>query len=48
MFAAVCELGLEGIISKRRTGLSLRPIEGSIKVKNPKASAATLILDGTF
>ena len=48
MFAAVCRLGLEGIVSKKiaspyRSGLS----RNWIKVKNPKA-AATCVLDGTF
>jgi bifunctional non-homologous end joining protein LigD len=49
MFAAVCKLGLEGIISKRidapyRSGRS----KSWIKVKNPKAPAATRVVDGTF
>jgi hypothetical protein len=47
MFEAVCKLGLEGIVSKRpdapyRSG----PSKSWIKVKNPKAPAATRILDG--
>ena len=42
MFAAVCDLGLEGIVSKKldapyRSG----PSKAWIKVKNPKAPAAT-------
>ena len=42
IFAAVCNLGLEGIVSKKlnapdRSG----PSKVSIKVKNPKAPAAT-------
>jgi ATP-dependent DNA ligase len=49
MFKAVCDLGLEGIISKRlnapyRSGLS----KAWLKTRNPKAPAATRILDGTF
>jgi bifunctional non-homologous end joining protein LigD len=49
MFAAVCDLGLEGIVSKKlnapyRAGRS----KSWIKVKNPKAPAATPILDATF
>ena len=49
MFAAVCELGLEGIVSKKlnapyRSG----PSNSWIKVKNPKAPAATRIIDGSF
>jgi bifunctional non-homologous end joining protein LigD len=49
MFAAVCDLGLEGIVSKKlnapyRSG----PSKNWIKVKNPKAPAATRILEGTF
>ena len=49
MFAAVCQLGLEGIVSKKldapyRSG----PSKTWIKVKNPKLAAATRIIDGTF
>jgi len=49
MFAAVCDLGLEGIVSKKldapyRSG----PSKTWIKVKNPKAPAATHAMDGTF
>jgi bifunctional non-homologous end joining protein LigD len=49
MFKAVCKLGLEGIVSKRldapyRSG----PSKSWIKVKNPKAPAATRAIDGTF
>ena len=49
MFAAVCKLGLEGIVSKKldapyRSG----PSKAWIKVKNPKAPAATPAIDGTF
>ena len=49
MFAAVCQLGLEGIVSKKldapyRSG----PSKTRIKVKNPKLAGATRIIDGTF
>ena len=49
LFEAVCKLGLEGIVSKKlnapyRSG----PSKSWIKVKNPKAPAATRVLEGTF
>ncbi|MFZ3249598.1 MAG: hypothetical protein WCF66_05565 [Pseudolabrys sp.] len=49
MFAAVCDLGLEGIVSKKlnapyRSG----PSKSWIKTKNPNAPAATRAADGTF
>ena len=49
MYGAVCDLGLEGIVSKKlnapyRSG----PSKSWIKVKNPKASAATRAIDGSF
>ena len=49
LFDAACKLGLEGIVSKKldapyRSGKS----KSWIKVKNPKAPAATRALDGTF
>lgn len=49
MFAAACKLGLEGIISKKlrspyRSGNS----KAWVKVRNPKAPAATRVEDGTF
>jgi bifunctional non-homologous end joining protein LigD len=49
MFEAVCQLGLEGIVSKRcasfyRSG----PSKLWVKIKNPKAPAATRAMDGTF
>jgi bifunctional non-homologous end joining protein LigD len=49
LFAAACKLGLEGIVSKKldapyRSG----PSKTWIKVKNPKAPAATRTVDGTF
>jgi bifunctional non-homologous end joining protein LigD len=49
MYEAVCALGLEGIVSKR-SGSFYRsgPTKMWIKVKNPKAAAATRVLDGSF
>jgi bifunctional non-homologous end joining protein LigD len=49
MFKALCKLGLEGIVSKKldapyRSG----PSKIWIKVKNPKAPAATRAWDETF
>jgi bifunctional non-homologous end joining protein LigD len=49
LFAAACSLGLEGIVSKKlnapyRSG----PSRTWIKVKNPRAPAATRAADGTF
>ena len=49
LFEAACKLGLEGIVSKKldapyRSGKS----KAWIKVKNPKAPAATRAQDGTF
>ena len=49
MFAAVCDLGLEGIVSKKlnapyRSG----PSKSWIKVKNPEAPAAMRVLEGIF
>ena len=49
MYEAVCALGLEGIVSTRpgsfyRSG----PTKMWKKVKNPKAPAATRVLDGGF
>ena len=49
LFSAVCTIGLEGIVSKKldapyRSG----PSKAWIKVKNPKAPAATRAADGTF
>jgi ATP-dependent DNA ligase len=49
MYEAVCALGLEGIVSKRRTSFYRSgPSQAWIKVKNPKAPAATRASDGTF
>jgi bifunctional non-homologous end joining protein LigD len=46
LYAAVCNLGLEGIVSKRLT--SVCPSKVWMKVKNPKSPAATRAKDGTF
>jgi len=49
MFAAVCKLGLEGIVSKPLTSVyKSGPSKAWIKVKNPKSAAATRKTDGTF
>jgi len=49
MFKAVCKLGLEGIVSKKLTApYRSGPSRTWIKVKNPKAPAATRAIDGTF
>jgi bifunctional non-homologous end joining protein LigD len=49
MFQAVCKLGLEGIVSKKlNSSYRSGPSKTCIKVKNPKAPAATRILEGTF
>jgi bifunctional non-homologous end joining protein LigD len=49
MFEHACRMGLQGIVAKRidaayRSGRS----KAWIKVRNPKAPAATRIEDGTF
>jgi bifunctional non-homologous end joining protein LigD len=53
LFEAVCDLGLEGIVSKRLTSVYRSgPSRTWIKVKNPKAPAAsrpaTRAIDDTF
>jgi bifunctional non-homologous end joining protein LigD len=49
LFEAVCDLGLEGIVSKRLTSVYRSgPSRTWFKVKNPKAPAASRALDGTF
>ena len=49
LFKAVCELGLEGIVSKRLTAVyKSGPSRIWIKVKNPKAPAATRTSEGAF
>jgi bifunctional non-homologous end joining protein LigD len=49
IFEAVCKLGLEGIVSKRLTSFYRSgPSRAWLKVKNPKAPAATRAIDGNF
>jgi bifunctional non-homologous end joining protein LigD len=49
MFAAVCQLGLEGIVSKRLDApYKSGPSKAWLKIKNPKAPPATRAADGTF
>jgi ATP-dependent DNA ligase len=46
MFKAICDLGLEGVVSEApyKSG----PSKAWLKIKNPNASAATRVIDGTF
>jgi bifunctional non-homologous end joining protein LigD len=49
LFEAVCKLGLEGIVSKKLNApYRSRPSKSWIKIKNPKAPAATRIADNSF
>jgi bifunctional non-homologous end joining protein LigD len=49
MFAAVCQLGLEGIVSKKLDApYKSGPSRTWLKIKNPNAPAATRAIDGTF
>ena len=49
LFEAVCDFGLEGIVSKRLTSVYRSGSSRTwIKIKNPKAPTATGILDGKF
>jgi len=49
MFEAVCKLGLEGIVSKHATSVYRSgPSRTWIKIRNPKAPAATRVLEGGF
>jgi bifunctional non-homologous end joining protein LigD len=49
LFAAVCKLGLEGIVSKKLNApYKSGPSKAWLKIKNPKAPAATRAADGTF
>jgi ATP-dependent DNA ligase len=49
MFKAICKLGLEGIVSKKLNApYKSGPSKVWLKIKNPKAPAATRIIDGTF
>jgi ATP-dependent DNA ligase len=46
---AVCKLGLEGIVSKKLDApYKSGPSKAWLKIKNPKAPAATRAIDGTF
>jgi bifunctional non-homologous end joining protein LigD len=49
MFKAVCRLGLEGIVPKKLDApYKSGPSSAWLKIKNPKAPAATRATDGTF
>jgi bifunctional non-homologous end joining protein LigD len=49
MFKAICKLGLEGIVSKTLDSpYKSGPSKTWLKIKNPKAPAATRANDGTF
>jgi bifunctional non-homologous end joining protein LigD len=49
MFDAVCALGLEGIVSKKLDSpYKSGPSRAWLKIKNPKAPAATRATDGMF
>jgi ATP dependent DNA ligase domain len=49
MFKAICKLGLEGIVSKKRDApYKSGPSKAWLKIKNPNAPAATRAADGTF
>jgi ATP-dependent DNA ligase len=47
MFKAVCKLGLEGIVSKKLDApYRLGPTKNWLKIKNPNAPAAIVLLMG--
>jgi bifunctional non-homologous end joining protein LigD len=47
--AIICKLGLEGIVSKKLDApYKSGPSKAWLKIKNPKAPAATRAIDGTF
>jgi bifunctional non-homologous end joining protein LigD len=49
LFGAVCKLGLEGIVSKKLdASYKSGPSKAWLKIKNPRAPAATRAADGTF
>jgi bifunctional non-homologous end joining protein LigD len=50
LFAAACQLGLEGIVSKKLDApYQSGPSKAWLKIKNPKAPAATrAVEEGTF
>jgi bifunctional non-homologous end joining protein LigD len=48
-FEVVCKPGLEGIVSKKLDApYKSGPSKAWLKIKNPKAPAATRAIDGTF
>ena len=49
MYEAVCKLGLEGIVSKKLDApYKSGPSKTWLKIKNPKAPAATRVIEGGF
>jgi len=49
MFEAACKVGLEGIVSKRLdAAYKSGKARSWLKIKNPKAPAATRVADGTL
>jgi bifunctional non-homologous end joining protein LigD len=49
IFKAICKLGLEGMVSKKLDApYRSEPPKVWVKIKNPKAPAATRAIDGTF
>jgi ATP-dependent DNA ligase len=49
MFETVCKLGLEGIVSKKLDApYKSGPSKAWLKIKNPKAPAATRVIEGGF
>jgi hypothetical protein len=49
MFKAICKLGLGGIVSKKLDApYKSGPSKAWLKIKNPKAPAATRAADGTL
>jgi bifunctional non-homologous end joining protein LigD len=49
MYEAVCKLGLEAIVSKKLDApYKSGPSKTWLKIKNPKAPAATRVIEGGF
>jgi len=48
MLKAICKLGLEGIVSKKLDAPYKSGPKAWLKIKNPKAPAATRAVNGTF
>jgi ATP-dependent DNA ligase len=49
LFKAVCKLGLEGIVPKMLDApYKSGPSRAWLKTKNPKAAAATRVIEGSF